>query len=66
MVSTSMAVTSYVENVGQISLKNNEYCFMDFQNKQVCLVSMSQKKTSLCLITHLNDRVSPKCVTMSS
>ena len=43
MVSTSMAITSYVENVGQISLKTNEYCFMDFQNKQVCLVSMSQK-----------------------
>ena len=43
MVSTSMAVTSHVENVGQISLKTNEYCFMDFQNKQVSLVSMSQK-----------------------
>ena len=43
MVSTSMAVTSHVENVGQISLKTNEYCFMDFQNNQVSLVAMSQK-----------------------
>ena len=59
MVSTSMAVTSHVENVGQISLKNNEYCFMDFQNKQV-------QKNLMRLITHLNDRASPKCVTMSS